>query len=133
MKPLKPPTKLKRRNKLLRPPMDPILRLTIVDRSGYMCDLCRRPLSEYQWECHHRQLRGQGGSDSLSNLLALHFQCHQHIHLHPTWAKAHGFLVPPWHDPVVWRVWRWRAVWMAPGAEWELADRHPDQGEGFHG
>ncbi|MFC0546904.1 HNH endonuclease [Kutzneria chonburiensis] len=107
--------------------MDPILRASIIDRSAYGCDLCRRPLSEDRWECHHRQLRAQGGKDSLANLLALHDRCHQWIHHHPAWSYGQGFLVPSYHDPLLWRVWRWRAVWMAPGAEWVLADPHPEQ------
>jgi hypothetical protein len=115
------------RRRLTRDPMDPDLRRSIVDRAGYACDLCRRPLSPDRWECHHRQLRAQLGPDSLSNLIALHDRCHRWVHNHPTWSYTRGFLVPSHHDPLIWRVYRWRAVWMAPGAEWVLAPPHPDQ------
>lgn len=120
--------------RLKRARMDPVLRAAILDRSQSCCDLCRRHLREDQWQCHHRLRRSQGGQDSLFNLIALHTKCHAWVHNNVTWSLEHGFLVPSHRDPATWRVFRFRAVWMAPGAEWVLMNPHADQeSEDDHG
>jgi 5-methylcytosine-specific restriction endonuclease McrA len=60
--------------------IDKAIRQGVLERSQGRCEACGKPISG-DWECHHRLLRSQGGKDELSNLLALHLDCH---------AKAHG-------------------------------------------
>lgn len=112
---------------LKRPRMDKLLREAILERSDHCCDLCRRRITSDHWECHHRLRRSQGGEDTLSNLTALHTRCHMHVHDNVTWSQLRGFLVPSYRDPLTWRVYRFGSIWMAPGAEWEVAVPHPEQ------
>ena len=51
---------------------------------------------------HHRKLKSQGGKDDVSNLIAVHPNCHnQHkdsIHDNPKKSKVKGWIVPSWAD-----------------------------------
>jgi len=72
-------------------------------RSGGRCERCGNGLPVV-WECHHRKLRSQGGDWSLSNLLALHMDCHNAgsptgVHAHPADAYRNGYLVRSAFDP----------------------------------
>lgn len=111
-----------------RPTMDPVVRKSVYTRSAGWCDLCCLRLNEDAWECHHRRLRSQGGQDEITNLIALHPGCHQHVHRTATeWAYAHGFLCPVYRLPTEWPVFRHRAYWQDPGAEWRAAKPHEEQ------
>lgn len=70
-------------------------------QAGY-CWWCLAPLGD-GFAVHHRRLRKQGGTDDLSNLLALHHGCHnlstRSVHLDPRRAYDTGFLVHSWDDP----------------------------------
>jgi len=69
--------------------------------SGY-CEMCAHPLSD-NWAVHHRKLRSRGGTNELSNLVAVHHKCHNlgtnSIHLNPKWATDNGFMVASWAEP----------------------------------
>lgn len=41
---------------------------------------------------HHMQLRSQGGSDDIANLLAVCHRCHGHIHANPAESYEMGWL-----------------------------------------
>lgn len=70
--------------------------MELLRRCGYLCERCSQPLGD-NLERHHRQRREVGG-DRLSNLLALHSQCHQYITEHPEEALANGWIVST-HGP----------------------------------
>ena len=65
-----------------------------------MCEGCGRARAT-NWA--HRVARGQGGAWCPSNGLHLCGSgttgCHGWSHLHPTEAKARGWIVEPWRDP----------------------------------
>lgn len=63
----------------------------LLKRCGWRCERCGQPLGD-QLERHHRQRRQVGG-DRLSNLLALHPRCHQHITENPAEAMVNGWIV----------------------------------------
>lgn len=50
---------------------------------------------------HHIRRRSQGGRDTARNLLWVCGAggCHEHIHAHPEWAIAHGFLAARTSEP----------------------------------
>lgn len=62
------------------------------------CDLCGQHLGT-SWAAHHRLPRSGGGTWALSNVTALHTECHQHVHSHPAESYASGHLVRRGHDP----------------------------------
>jgi len=68
---------------------------------GY-CESCGWPL-QTNWAAHHRKLRSHGRDDSLSNLVALHHNCHNlatdSVHLSPGPAYERGLLVRSYEDP----------------------------------
>lgn len=95
----------------------------LLARCGYRCERCGQPLGD-NLERHHRQRRQVGG-DRLSNLMALHTRCHQHITEHPDEALANGWIVsthgpdgPP--DPALVPV---RLPGLSGTARWLLDDQ----------
>jgi hypothetical protein len=82
--------------------MDKKLREALFQRSGGYCELCGGVLPE-SWALHHRKLKSQGGKDELSNIVALHHECHNlgtdSVHLNPAKAVSMGFIVPSWDTP----------------------------------
>lgn len=85
--------------KTLRPEQ----RRLLFERTGGACEWCGRVLWEERFDAHHRQLRSRGGTWALSNLVAVHPECHTNdagsIHMHPRLAKSRGFMVSAWADP----------------------------------
>jgi hypothetical protein len=62
------------------------------------CDWCGTPLAG-EMARHHRQRRAIGG-DRLSNLVALHTECHTYVHAHPEEARERGAIVSSYaEDP----------------------------------
>lgn len=74
-------------------------------RSGGYCEMwgCQvMPGESFKFDLHHRQARGMGGSrrnlDVAENLLWVHDRCHEHIHAHPDWARAYGYIVSQFEE-----------------------------------
>lgn len=68
-------------------------RALVLDRANGWCEarisgVCTRIAAHV----HHVQRRSQGGTNDLSNLLALCPACHDHIHANPSWAMRAGLL-----------------------------------------
>ena len=76
--------------------MDKKLRARVIERDT-RCRVCG--LGMFYPVVHHRQLRSQGGADSMENLIALHAKCHHDVHMNPEWSYEHGWLVHSWDDP----------------------------------
>jgi hypothetical protein len=89
------------------------LRDFVLARADGRCDMCGKPLP-YRWECHHRRLLAQGGTDDPTNLLALDYPCHAEAHEERTWARDHGYIVHRGTDPAERPVWRHGRVWQLP-------------------
>ena len=72
------------------------------DRCAGLCEKCSIPLAE-SWALHHRKLKSRGGLNEVTNLLALHHNCHNlgtdSVHLKPEEATRQGFIVASWDDP----------------------------------
>jgi hypothetical protein len=70
-------------------------------RCGGYCEKCGKPLTE-TWALHHRKLRSRGGKDTVSNLVALHHECHNtgtdSVHLNPSASNQAGLMVATWQD-----------------------------------
>ena len=68
---------------------------------GY-CEKCGLPLRD-NWALHHRKLRKHGGKDEISNVVALHHECHNlgtySVHLRPKASYESGLLVKSFDDP----------------------------------
>jgi hypothetical protein len=69
-------------------------RLLVLERCDGRCEVgvigfCRGAATEV----HHRQTRAQGGSNALTNLLAVCGRCHRYIHANPAAAYEHGWLI----------------------------------------
>jgi hypothetical protein len=75
-------------------------RAQVYDRCGGYCDCCGSSLLVSEMHVHHRRLRSQGGSNDVSNLLALHDRCHASVHQNPRLSYEMGWLVPSWADPL---------------------------------
>lgn len=88
------------------------LRPLVFARAGYRCERCGwRAGGGLRLEAHHRLMVGQGGPDTLENLVALCGPnprgCHGWVHQHPTEAYACGLLIrqssgppaEPWEPP----------------------------------
>jgi hypothetical protein len=71
------------------------------------------------FNCHHRQLKGQGGSDAPGNRIILSgtgtMGDHGWVHNHPTLSERAGWLVKPWHNPLAAPVWLWSKGWCLLG------------------
>lgn len=74
--------------------------LQLQARARGRCECCGSRLPPGIGVRHHRQLRSQGGVDSLENLLLLLPEHHaDRVHAHPAWAREHGFIVGMSMDP----------------------------------
>jgi hypothetical protein len=76
----------------------------VIERSGYVCEVNAPGCLGTARHVHHRRLRGQGGDNSMANLLnvcaaAVDAGCHAYIHAHPEESYANGWLVHAWADP----------------------------------
>jgi 5-methylcytosine-specific restriction endonuclease McrA len=81
--------------------MNQDLRAAVFNRDRY-CLKCGRPLQD-PVAVHHRKLRKHGGTDCLSNLIALCSPCHNiapnSVHQNPRDSYERGYLVKSWDDP----------------------------------
>lgn len=85
------------------------VRLAVLNRSGFRCEICGKPLGQNQfYSIHHRIPRGMGGTDrpelnETSNLLALCGSgtsgCHGYIENHRQEAYEKGWIVLRDHNP----------------------------------
>ena len=95
------PSRLRARKPLIVRPakqIDPALKRDIYRRQQGLCACCGRPLPVY-WPAHHRQLRSQGGQDSVCNLVGLRPSCHRTVHNHPARSAEFGYIVLRDEDP----------------------------------
>ena len=53
-------------------------RRQVLRRDGWQCQICG---SKQHLQVHHKQLRGQQGSDDDLNLITLCARCHEKLHL----------------------------------------------------
>ena len=82
-------------------------------RANGMCEKCGLPALVVQH--HHRRPRGAGGSkaadtNTASNAIAVHPDCHDWIESNREDALHYGWLVRQGHNPAempVWIGWRW--------------------------
>lgn len=78
------------------------LRGLVYSRSVGYCERCGKQLGE-SWALHHRKLKSRGGEDDVTNLLALHHECHNlatdSVHNNPARATETGHMVSSWEDP----------------------------------
>ena len=78
------------------------LRGLVYARSTGYCEKCGRQLGA-SWALHHRKLKSRGGKDEITNLVALHHECHNlstdSVHSQPSKATEMGFMVSGWADP----------------------------------
>ena len=79
-----------------------VIRALVWARARGYCEKCGGQLPD-SWALHHRKLRSRGGKDEISNLLALHHECHNlgtdSVHANPSMATDKGFMVPSWEEP----------------------------------
>jgi 5-methylcytosine-specific restriction endonuclease McrA len=66
------------------------IRETVFRRDDYLCQWCRVPGGRL--DPHHILPRGRGGVDRIDNLISLHRNCHDQVHLNPLESKRKGFL-----------------------------------------
>ena len=89
-----------------------ILVMTILDRDGYRCVRCSKPIEGERgrdWSLHHRQPRGMGGAKhrpmahTAANLISVCGSgttgCHGHIEANRAEARDNGWLVWRNTDP----------------------------------
>lgn len=83
--------------------MDRETRERIFTRTCGYCERCGGGMEFETFAVHHRLLRSQGGTDSLSNLMGVHHSCHngdtKSIHAQPHQAYNEGWMVRAGHDP----------------------------------
>ena len=79
------------------------LREIVLSRCRGYCEKCGRPLRAEGFALHHRKLKSRGGKDQISNLVALHHECHnlgtKSVHLNPAEAERVGLMVGSWQEP----------------------------------
>lgn len=86
------------------------LRPLVFERDNYHCARCGNDYLVAALEAHHRLPRGNGGPDTMENLVSLcgpnPLGCHGHIHAHPDEGYASGLLIRESDGPpvVAWRV-----------------------------
>lgn len=126
--PLARDTKPRRRG-LRRPAMPKEVRTAAFLRAAGRCDRCGVGITPETFEAHHRQLRSQGGADTLANLVALCRGCHvPGVHAHPKESRLTGFIVPSHGDPATTPVLRHTDRWYLPvGNTW--APTTPPEGD----
>lgn len=104
-------------------PVAPVLRASLLERCGSLCESCGLPLPEKGWHAHHRLRAAHGRIDSLSNLVALHPHCHVQapgsVHQETGWALDRGLLVPSTTIPTV------EPLWLPDGRKVWLTDTTP--------
>ena len=101
----------------------------VLERSGYRCEVCGKPLGEERgmdYSIHHRRARGLGGTrwfgtNLPSNLLVVDGSgttgCHGWIESHRAEAMASGWLVSRYKDPSLVPVEiEGRLVWLTNNA-----------------
>jgi hypothetical protein len=81
-------------------------RLATIGRDLWLCQRTGQPVN-LDWDsCHHRQLKGQGGSDLPANRVMLSGSgttgAHGWAHHNRTEAQRLGYIVPSWADPAGW-------------------------------
>lgn len=91
---------------LKRAPMSDEVRAALAARAGGRCECCGTPLPGGDFHAHHRKLRKRGGTDDLTNLVALTPAHHGWVHDHPAAATALGLMVASWDDPATTPVMR---------------------------
>ena len=73
----------------------------VLKRAGGYCEKCGNGGDNFA--LHHRKLKSRGGIDCVSNLIAVHHECHNlgtnSIHSRPAESKLKGWMVPSWADP----------------------------------
>ena len=78
------------------------LREIVYARSRGYCEKCGKPISEDNFALHHRKLKSRGGEDIVSNLVALHHECHNlatdSVHNNPEQSEHNGLMVGSWQD-----------------------------------
>lgn len=78
------------------------LRALAMTRCGNRCEKCGKALPD-SWALHHRKLRSRGGEDEISNLVALHHECHNlatdSVHFNPSKSEESGLMVGSWQNP----------------------------------
>lgn len=69
-----------------------------MERAGWRCEvvLDDTRCEDRATQAHHVKTRARGGSDDLSNLLAVCLAHHSWIHAHPEEATTRGYLAPSW-------------------------------------
>lgn len=85
-----------------RRPMPTETRKAVWERCAETCEACGYWLRRAEMQIHHRKLRSQGGTDDLSNLLAVHGACHtgpRGIHMNPERSYDLGHLVHSYAEP----------------------------------
>lgn len=61
-------------------------------KAAVVCGVVSVDCTGYATEGHHRKLRSQGGTDTLSNCVPTCAACHRYIHNNPAWAVRSGFI-----------------------------------------
>lgn len=73
------------------------LREAVILRAGNRCERCEQLCEGSYWgnapHVHHVQLRSQGGSDTLDNLVLLCGRCHGFVHDNRKVAAEEGWIV----------------------------------------
>lgn len=64
----------------------------LIDRAGMMCECGEADCFREGQHAHHVIRRSQGGTDELSNLKWLSWECHARVHANPKWAFERGLL-----------------------------------------
>jgi 5-methylcytosine-specific restriction enzyme A len=64
-------------SKRLEPEVYKQLRLQVLARDRYQCQLCGK---RSNLEVHHQQSRARGGKDQIDNLISLCSNCHRQLH-----------------------------------------------------
>ena len=75
------------------------IRKAVWERCAETCEACGYWLPREELNIHHRKLKSQGGTDELTNLIAVHFRCHSSIHLSPERSYELGHLVRSYEEP----------------------------------
>lgn len=86
------------------------VRAAVFRRSHGACEKCGVGIPDDAFECHHRQMRSQGGQDEFVNCVALcgqYGKCHREIHANPERSYREGWLVKSHQEPSEVPVFRW--------------------------